>query len=315
MSGLREAPEDFLKMALASPHGGAAQAVEAALGLRRGELCDLSASISPVAPDFSHELTKALGALGRYPDSQEATLTMAQAIGVDPDTLVLTNGGSEAIALVAGGMNSAWAEELEFSLYRRHIRELDPAGPRFMSNPHNPTGVLAEPETRAEVIDEAFYPLATGVWTRGDSLRGSFVLGSLTKISGLPGLRIGYVIAPDPARARLVAMAQPKWSVSGIALAMVPAFVDRLDLGETQRSISGLRSRLYEVLRSFDLDYLPSDANYVFVPHARGLAVSLLREKILVRDCASFGRPDSVRIAVGTLESIERLRDALERRR
>ena len=40
-------------------------------------------------------------------------------------------------------------DEPEFSLYRRHLPALDPEGPRWRSNPHNPTGRLAGPDERA----------------------------------------------------------------------------------------------------------------------------------------------------------------------
>ena len=54
-------------------------------------------------------------------------------------------------------------EEPEFSLHPRGSA----TGPRWRSNPHNPTGRLAGPEERAEVWDEAFYPLATGSLDHG----------------------------------------------------------------------------------------------------------------------------------------------------
>jgi threonine-phosphate decarboxylase len=44
---------------------------------------------------------------------------------------------------------------------------------------------------------------------------------------------------------------------------------------------------------------------------ASGLASRLLAEGILVRDCASFGLPDSIRIAVRGREENEQLVEAL----
>ena len=122
-----------------------------------------------------------------------------RAIGVDPDLLVLTNGGAEAIALVAAIEQEGAIVEPEFSLYRRHLERVTPDAPRWRSNPSNPIGLLAPPDATARVWDEAFYPLAAGAWTRGDA--GSWRIGSLTKVWGCPGLRIGYVIAPDAAAA------------------------------------------------------------------------------------------------------------------
>src|SRR5690606_32376008 len=134
--------------------------------------------------------------------------------GVDPARLVLTNGGAEAIALVARHRPVGWADECDFSLYRRHLARLDPAGPRWRSDPHNPTGRLAAPDDVADVRDEAFYLLATGTWTRGD--RDATVLGSLTKAWAIPGIRVGYVLARDGDEADAIRALRPRWSVNGL---------------------------------------------------------------------------------------------------
>src|SRR3546814_7222336 len=81
-----------------------------------------------------------LDAVGRYPDVTDATRALAEATGVDQDRLVLTNGGSEAITLVAGALGGSVAAEPEFSL---HPRSADGSGPIWRSNPHSPTGALA----------------------------------------------------------------------------------------------------------------------------------------------------------------------------
>ena len=105
---------------------------------------------------------------------------------------------------MASLLGRGWVEEPDFSLYRRAIPVLDPRGPVFRSNPHNPSGVLAAPDEIAGVWDEAFYQLATGSWTRGDSEAPSrsIVVGSLTKLLACPGLRAGYVICPDESDSR-----------------------------------------------------------------------------------------------------------------
>ena len=82
-----------------------------------------------------------------------------------------------------------------FALYRRHLAAVGHGLGRWRSNPSNPLGVLAENNETAAVWDEAFYPLATGKWTRGDS--ESWRVGSLTKLWACAGLRLGYVIAPS----------------------------------------------------------------------------------------------------------------------
>ena len=61
-------------------------------------------------------------------------------------------------------------------------------------------------------------------------------------------------------------------------------------------------------------DPLASDANFVLVPHAAGLRDDLLQHHVVVRDCASFGLEDHVRIAVPDVDGLARVRKALEAR-
>jgi histidinol-phosphate/aromatic aminotransferase/cobyric acid decarboxylase-like protein len=297
----------------AEEHGGDGRRVAAALGLDPATMLDLSASMNPVAPDPMRVLARHLEATRRYPDPRPATAALAEVLEVDPQRVLLTNGGSEAIALVAAEARRGWVDEPDFSLYRRHLKTLDRGGLRFRSNPHNPTGVLAASDERAGVWDEAFYPLATGRWTRGDADRGSIVVGSLTKVLACPGLRLGYVLAPDTDLVERLARRQPGWSVNGLAAEALPALLTPVDLPAWASSIAELRCQLVTVLQRHGLRPEPSAANYVLVAGAAGLRLRLAEEGVVVRDCASFGLPDHVRIAVPDADGIDRLHAALER--
>ena len=279
-------------------HGGDGARLAAALGVDPGAILALSASLNPVAPDVGEVVAKHLDAVGRYPDRAEATAALAAAMAVDPDRLLLTNGVAEAIALVAAELGGQ-VDEPDFGLYPRG------SGPRWRSDPHNPTGRLAGEDERAGVWDEAFYPLATGRWTRGDA--HAVVVGSLTKLLACPGLRIGYVLAPDVGRFR---GCQPEWSVNGLAAAALPDLLETVDLPGWAQAVAGLRTDLVGVLRSAELSPQPSDANFVLV-RAPGLRARLAPHRILVRDCASFGLPDHVRIAVPDDDGLARLEEAL----
>jgi histidinol-phosphate/aromatic aminotransferase/cobyric acid decarboxylase-like protein len=229
---------------------------------------------------------------------------------VDAGCVVLTNGGSEAIALVAGELGPGWVDEPDFSLYRRHLPAVVAGAPRWRSNPRNPTGRLAATDETAAVWDEAFYPLATGAWTRGDA--GAIVVGSLTKVFACPGLRLGYVLAPDAPLAERLRRRQPRWAVNGVAAALVPELLERADLPAWSRGIADLRTQLVDVLHAHELQPRPSDAPFVLVDRAAGLRDRLAPLGIVVRDCASFGIPDCARIAVPDPDGLERLDRALD---
>lgn len=300
----------------AGPHGGDVATLAAALGCAPGEILDLSLSLNPEAPDVAALAAAHLPALRRYPDAGAATEAMAAVLGATPDRVLLTNGGAEAIALVCGDLGrAAVATPGEFSLYARHLAEaVDPAGdpsaPRVRSNPHNPTGRLASAGEGAAVWDEAFFPLAAGVWTRGDP--DSVVVGSLTKVFACPGLRVGYVLAPDTGLIGRLAARQPRWSLNALAAALVPELLTRADLPAWRRATAERRAALTRAIPGVG----PSDANYVLVEAPEGAAAArerLARERVLVRDCTSFGLPGHIRVAVPDEAGLRRLVAAWEK--
>lgn len=309
------------------PHGGDGSRLAAALGVDPSQVLDLSLSMNPVAPDAAEVVGKHLDRVASYPDPSDATAAMAAVLGVDVDRVLLTNGGAEAIALVTAELGGT-AVEPEFGLHPRHDR-----GPEWRSNPNNPTGRLAARDERAGVWDEAFYSLTTGHWTRGDADAGSVVVGSLTKLFACPGLRVGYVLAPDGDLIARLHRRQPAWSVNALAAASVPDLLERADLPAWAAAVAELRAQLVDLLTVHGLPPDPSDANWVLAPSSPsffegnkrvgphfsfkerggvGVRDALAAQGVLVRDCASFGLPDRVRIAVPDERGLSRLARALE---
>lgn len=291
------------------PHGGDGARLAAALGVPASTILDLSLNLNPLAPDVTALAPAHLEKLRRYPEPEMATAALADALDVDPAQVLVTNGGAEAIALVASEVPRGWVDEPEFSLYRRHLRTLAPDGPRWRSNPHNPSGRLARPHEGAAVWDEAFYPLATGRWSRGDD--GAIVVGSLTKTFACPGLRLGYVVAGDVDLLDRLRRRQPAWSVNALALGVLPHLLELADLPAWATGIANLRHQLAALLTSFGLCPLPSDAPWILVEGAADLRERLARQGVLVRDTGSFGMAGSARVAVPDAAGLERLAQAL----
>jgi histidinol-phosphate/aromatic aminotransferase/cobyric acid decarboxylase-like protein len=281
-------------------HGGDAAAIARALGVDPASLLDLSVNLNPVAPEVRLVLARHLDAITTYPDPRCAEAALAERLGTD---VLLTNGGAEAIALVARELGAVSLLEPEFSLWRRHAR-IEADAPLVRSNPNNPLGLLAADQERAAVWDEAFFPLATGRWTRGDV--GTLVVGSLTKVLACPGLRVGYLAGDDVDRFRRT---QPAWSVNGLVCAALPALLEQLDIVSCARAVRVLRDDLVAVLRAAGLEPRPSDAPWVLVDEP--LRDVLAPRGVVVRDCASFGLPGVTRIAVPGAAGLERLEAAL----
>jgi threonine-phosphate decarboxylase len=291
-------------------HGGDGHRLARALGVDIDAVLDLSLSVNPCAPDAGALVARHAREVQRYPDPSAATVALARALRVDAERVVLTNGGSEAIALVAALLPDGRVDEPDFSLYARHLRSVREHAPRWRSNPHNPTGKLASASEHADVWDEAFYPLATGCWSRHDP--DAVAVGSLTKVFACPGLRLGYVVTPTPELAAQLRARQPEWSVNALACAALPDLLDAADLDHWAEEIARLRSDLVRVLAGAGVETDLSDANFVLARTAPRLRTHLARRGVLVRDTASFGIPGGVRIAVPDDVGLDRLAAALE---
>ena len=290
-------------------HGGNTRDFSLSRGLNPDEALDLSASLHPCAPNIADVLPDYLGSVRNYPDSRLATRYLADAIGVDPERLLLTNGGSEAIALVADVLGEGNIVAPEFSLYQRHLKRTAETAPRWRSNPNNPLGTLAEPAEQAAVWDEAFYPIATAQWTRGDEQ--SWRIGSLTKIWACAGIRLGYVVAPDAQSCRVLASRQPKWSVNGLALAIIEPMLEKTDLRVMKDQLEVLRTSLFLLLQEKGIAVQMTAANWLLVHNGAMLYEHLAKRNIFMRNCASFGLENTYRIAVPAKTSIEEVKIAL----
>jgi histidinol-phosphate aminotransferase len=196
----------------------------------------------------------------------------------------------------------------------------------FLCNPNNPTGEYFTPQQvrtlhqaapRALwIVDEAYaaftdQPWSAGQWVMED---GWIVLHSMTKDFALGALRLGYLIASPRIVAELQGV-QPPWNVNGLA-----QFAGRLALDELtwrQQTLAQLRKETYTTrLHLQRMGYAPRETstNYFLLPVGDGAAMRsrLLTQRLAVRDCASFGLPEYIRIAVQQPEANERLLAALE---
>lgn len=209
-----------------------------------------------------------------------------------------------------------------------------------VTHPNNPTGAALTERARDELVEAA---RREGAWILSDevyagaevgegetpSLWGrwerTLVTGSLSKAYGLPGLRLGWLVGPEPfveaawGRKDYTTIAPAALSDRAAAAVLEPAARERV-LGRTRRIV---RDNLELLRRWLDarpdlFTYRPPDAGAIcWVRYGLGvgsseLAERLRREKsVLVVPGDQFGMDGHLRIGFG----IERpeLREALQR--
>jgi len=191
----------------------------------------------------------------------------------------------------------------------------------FICNPNNPTGqylsrteidtLLGSCGESLLILDEAYVNFVDGSWSSLDLIgRGNvIILRSMTKDYALAGLRLGYAVASEEIIGTLRRVCPP-WNVNAIALRAgavalgADGFVE-----ESQKRIRRSQDFLAKALERIGLPPLPSRANFFLVRVGDGKAFrqALLRQGILVRDCASLGLPEYVRISPRTIAECRKL--------
>ena len=212
---------------------------------------------------------------------------------------------------------------------------LEEAKAAFICNPNNPTGILlprsaiadlAERCERAETflfVDEAFIELSDPDQTVAEMaprMEHLFVIRSLTKSFGVPGIRLGFGIAGDRL-AEVMNRTRLPWSISSLASAAGAHLLASDDhLIKSRRVIKKELAWLSGELRRLGLDPVKSAVNFILVGvgpsglRSSELVERMVAERVLVRDCRSFGLGEEyVRVAVRNREENRRLVEALER--
>lgn len=140
---------------------------------------------------------------------------------------------------------------------------------------------------------------------------------SLTKDHGIPGARVGYLLASEEL-CRAVECNRPAWTTSAFAQAATLACAEHDDfVRQSREQLLRDRRELARELTAIGIETLPSRTTFLLarVPQVSELRLRLLTEdQILVRDCESFGLPGFMRVAAKPAAERARLIAALRRR-
>lgn len=187
------------------------------------------------------------------------------------------------------------AEALESSLGKNMLiwvcSPMNPVGHAFSRQEIEDLLALARRKNCRVALDEAFIDFCPGA-SRRDLVKTwpeLIVVGSLTKILGIPGVRLGYLCARDAGKLAVNAL---PWELNCFAESVAVELPEhKAEIAEDAKK-SAARTRAFtEELRSLGLYVYPSQSNFVLVDLGREadpVIEALKDKKILVRRCMDF---------------------------
>lgn len=220
-------------------------------------------------------------------------------------------------------------EDLEHDLDEMEKRVNHQTRLVFVCNPNNPTGTIIpadrirdfcwtlskrtmvfSDEAYADFIEEKNYPSMVSLVKEGANL---IVSRTFSKVYGLAGLRIGYLIArPDIAK-RIQTNVMANTNMLAIHAALAALKDDSFYTSSIQKNQEG-KQYIYNVLDELGLRYVKSHCNFVFFHTGR--PVQQLIGKMADKK-VQVGRPfppltDWCRISTGKTEDLQKFGEALK---
>jgi len=203
----------------------------------------------------------------------------------------------------------------------------------YLCNPNNPTGTIVTkddlqmvvdrlPEDVVLFLDEAYFEFARVHQEYPDGLEilktrpRTIVLRTFAKVSGIAGLRVGYIIS-DPEIITEVSKASTVFSVNRLAQKAALAALD--DEEHIEKSVALARASLSRMMEYFDQRrwrYIKAAGNFIFVDvgtDTRKVFIDLQKEGVIVRPGFLWKWDHWLRISSGTMEETELLIEALDK--
>jgi histidinol-phosphate aminotransferase len=194
----------------------------------------------------------------------------------------------------------------------------------FVCNPNNPTGswwnratlarfldaiggrrIVVLDEAYAEFVEDADFPDGTALIDRHPNL---VVFRTFSKMWGLAGLRIGYMLA-SPAVADIVRRTAVVYSVGGAAQAAALAAVgDGAHVAATNALMADARRQVLAEARRLGLPVVAGAGNFVMLrlPMSDTIAHRrLMAQGVMVRAMTGFRYPNHIRVSLSHAEAMD----------
>ena len=195
----------------------------------------------------------------------------------------------------------------------------------YICNPNNPTGTIVDTAKLKAFcervskkipvfVDEAYIdylpdPQATTLIDGVKKGQNIIIARTFSKIYGLAGIRMGYIIA-QPEMTELLARYAPNamYSLSATALAgALASYQDAAYMQETLKKTQASKQYLYDVLKAEGYSYIPSSANFVMFPlkmDGKRFSDEMMKRGVGLRNW-TFNNTEWCRISIGRMDEME----------
>jgi histidinol-phosphate aminotransferase len=200
----------------------------------------------------------------------------------------------------------------------------------YICNPNNPTGtiidknklktfcsaisdkaVLFSDEAYYDFITEPDYPSMIELVKKGENV---IVSKTFSKVYGMAGLRIGYLVTRPDIATRLKSSVMARTNILANEAAKDPLKDDEFYKRSIHKNAES-KNIIYQTLDELGLEYVKSHTNFVFFKsgrHINDLMEDMKKENVLI------GRPfppfyNWARISTGKIEEVEKFAKALKK--
>lgn len=201
----------------------------------------------------------------------------------------------------------------------------------YVCNPNNPTGNIMTneeveyliknvPENVVIVFDEAYHDYAVKNVKYPETINilkkrpNTVILRSFSKILGIAGVRIGYIITSEEI-VKEVSKIKLIFNVNKLAqVAALGALEDNEHLEKTVELNYKALKLMEKYFEEKELEYIKSNANFIFVnvkKDSKTVAKKLLEKGILIREGSAWGWNTWLRVSTGTMKQMEKFLDKL----
>jgi len=202
----------------------------------------------------------------------------------------------------------------------------------YVCNPNNPTGnIMTKSEIKYLVdnlrddiiliLDEAYYEYAIRNDEYNDGLNtlknrpNTIILRTFSKVAGLAGLRVGYVISSEEIITEIMKI---KGVFNSNKVAQKAAIASLDDQEHIKKTVDLNYESLGKMQEYFDkkgLYYVKTNTNFIFADmnmDSRIVFEELMKRGMIIRPGFLWGEDNFIRISSGTVEQTEKFLKALD---